>query len=419
MNYTERFNPPENLYTQSTSPTQQPNRRTHPNSTVTPHHREVHDSLLSLFEGSSAHELLELNRYGTGQNFWDHALLDPTKLFLKAPGKSLRREFVELGWALASAFIQEGRPNYDRVLAQVTGASGTSCPTALIHLIELLHTGSLIVDDIEDQSLTRRGQPCLHRQIGLAPALNIGNWLYFVSAHMIERLECSPRIKASIYTQLNRVMLRCHQGQAIDVSCKVTHYSRADIPSLTETSTRLKTGVLVGFAVQLGSLILDLDEEQSEQLYQFGERIGLALQMYDDLSGFLNDKKWHKGCEDIGRQRLTWVWSWLAQHPELSDDSFDDLMSQLKSLWLDPTPPIAFTNSGVIRAKGHTENDHEKWLHKAQALREQCRPLLISAENQIKREITDALFNLSAQLQSERADKVAQAAVLRLQRSYL
>ena len=94
-------------------------------------------------------------------------------------------------------------------------------------------------------------------------------------------------------------------------------------------------------------------------------------------------------------------------------------MSQLKSLWLDPTSPIAFTNSGVIRAKGHTENDHEKWLHKAQALREQCRPLLISAENQIKREITDALFNLSAQLQSERADKVAQAAVLRLQRSYL
>jgi geranylgeranyl pyrophosphate synthase len=320
---------------------------------------------------------------------------------LQAPGKSLRRDFVELGWEIAYTLINEqaliGAPSHI-----------TKCPKALIYLVELLHSGSLIVDDIEDQSQTRRGQPCLHRQIGLAPALNIGNWLYFVSAHMIERLDCRPETRANIYAQLNRVMLRCHQGQAIDVSCQVTRYTRSEIPLHTETSTKLKTGVLVGFAIQLGALALEVDEDHAQSLYRFGEKIGLALQMYDDLSGFLNDTKWHKGCEDISRQRLTWVWSWIAQNPALDDQTFNEIMDELKSLSLEQgSKPIT------------SEEKADEWTQKALALRAQCRPLLEDAEAHIHQVISDALTRLSSELRSDNACKAAYSALHRLKQSYL
>ena len=390
MNFTERFQNTEGVHPQerelNTPTPQQPHPELQAHKTA--------EELLSLFQGESLEELLELDHYESSLSLWEEVLSGPTRSFLSAPGKSLRRDFVELGWRLASTLSQGTR---------------TPCPPALPHLIELLHSGSLIVDDIEDQSLTRRGQPCLHRQIGLAPALNIGNWLYFVSAQMLERLECPLSTRATLYARLNRVMLRCHQGQALDVSCQVTSYARAKLPKLTSLSTRLKTGVLVGFALQLGGLAQDLSAESTAMFYRFGERMGLALQMYDDLSGFLSEAKWHKGREDMSRQRLTWVWAWLAQEPTLTDHEFSELMSELKAL----------NTLGEGTHQPQTQGEHSAWEARAVALRDRCRPLLSSAEQKIKAEVQSALEELAVALQNDEAYLIATRAVARLQRSYL
>ncbi len=389
MNYTERFQVVESPY----SPT--------PVSTHT---------LTDIFRDESIELLLENDRYNVSNDVWERCLLDPVKTFLKKPGKSLRRDFVELGWKVAWLLSQQVTPQshtsrrrYDKNL----NIHPPQCPEELISLVEFLHSGSLVIDDIEDQSITRRGQPCLHLQVGLAPALNVGNWLYFVSGHMIDRLECDALTRVRLYAQLNRVMLRCHQGQAIDVSYKVTQLERGEIFNLTELSTRLKTGVLVGFATQLGALYFNLSEKMCETLYHFGEQIGLGLQMYDDLSGFMNESRWNKGCEDISRQRLTWVWSWLSRHSEVSDQDFSIIMSSLTQL--------SVRGDKAVNELISTE----WWRADAEELRDQCLPYLISAESEIRSTIKGALDTLRHKLGNGEAHRIAVQAVIRLQNSYL
>ena len=199
-------------------------------------------SLIKWFQDQSAKDLMEDQRYHVPLNMWEHVLLDPTKTFLEVPGKSLRRTFIQLGWELAHKLDHEE--------LQI---EPTPCPPALIALIELLHTGSLIIDDIEDHSLFRRGRPSLHVQIGLAPALNLGNWLYFVAGSMIDHLGGDPLIQLKLHQSLNRIMLRCHQGQALDVGCQVSSIPRSNVHDLVNRSTQLKSGALVGYALLYGA----------------------------------------------------------------------------------------------------------------------------------------------------------------------
>ena len=276
-------------------------------------------------------ELLELDHHLIDLDDWKTVLLNPVQQFLDVPGKSIRRDFVELGWQLV--WLNLLNKNEFKEATQLKN-SIPKCPDELAFLVELLHAGSLIIDDIEDDSHTRRGVDCLHRRIGLAPALNIGNWLYFVSAYMIEKFDCDSQTRLTMYQVLNRVMLRCHQGQALDVSFKISELNRRQVSRLVETSTRLKTGVLVGFATQMAALYLGMNPQESQPYYRFGEQIGLALQMYDDLSGIITPRRFHKAHEDFYRERLTWVWSWLAENPLLSDQQYESLIHNLKMISL-------------------------------------------------------------------------------------
>ena len=355
---------------------------------------------LALMSGELSEELLELNDYSLPLDLWDRILLNPTRMFLSTPGKSLRRDFVQLGWRLAW-MIKRERASTDE------SEEIPPCPDALIALIEILHNGSLIIDDIEDESETRRGQPCLHRKIGVAAALNIGNWLYFVAASMVDRLDCDERVRGTLHRTLTRVMLRCHQGQALDLSCRVTEVNREQIKEFTEVSTRLKSGVLVGFAMQLGSIYHDLTTEDNATLYRFGEQIGLSLQMYDDLSGIKNPKRWYKGLEDLSRARLTWVWSWLADNSEVSAQDFRVMMQRLKEI----------SESGF-----NPQSDEPQCLNvrrEAQKLRDMCLIWLNAAPQHISENIDLAIDRLAEYLDHPRLITYAHHAVVKLKSSYL
>ena len=86
MNYTERFQVVESPY----SPTP-----------AAPH------TLTDMFRDESIDLLLENDRYNVSNDVWERCLLDPVKKFLKKPGKSLRRDFVELGWQVAWLLSQQ------------------------------------------------------------------------------------------------------------------------------------------------------------------------------------------------------------------------------------------------------------------------------------------------------------------------
>ena len=66
---------------------------------------------------------------------------------------------------------------------------------SLAPLVEFVHTASLIHDDIEDHSETRRGKPAAYITYGMDTAINAGSWLYFQAATCIEKLNCSVQMK--------------------------------------------------------------------------------------------------------------------------------------------------------------------------------------------------------------------------------
>jgi geranylgeranyl pyrophosphate synthase len=234
---------------------------------------------------------------------WDKALLDPLVDFLERPGKEFRGALVEAAYHLAD------------------GKGG--CPALLPKLVEIVHAGSLIVDDIQDDSPVRREAPALHRTYGMPVALNAGNWLYFWAFVLLGKLELDRDSHLRLYKLLSRTMLACHHGQGLDLTAKVTELAQLQVKHVVETTTRLKTGALMSFCAALGAIAAGADEEKVGALSKFGAQLGVGLQMLDDVGGLLNERRWTKGAEDLALGRPTWPWAWLAT--DLSAQAYGDL----------------------------------------------------------------------------------------------
>jgi geranylgeranyl pyrophosphate synthase len=240
---------------------------------------------------------------------WDAALLGPLSDFLNRPGKEVRGKMVELGYALS-------------------GGEPERMPEALPLLIELLHAGSLIVDDIEDGSAMRRGKPALHCTYGLPVALNAGNWLYFWPQVLLSRMALSNGARLEAHERIAECLLRCHEGQALDLTARVDAVARADVPKVVRAITTLKTGQLIGLACVLGGIAAGATSRRIEALAAFGRDIGIGLQMLDDLSGALNPARRDKALEDLRGARATWIWAWLAE--DLDATRYHELLELLR-----------------------------------------------------------------------------------------
>jgi geranylgeranyl pyrophosphate synthase len=180
-------------------------------------------------------------------------------------------------------------------------------------LLELLHTGSLIIDDIEDDSESRRGLPSLHVAHGTPVALNAGNWIYFWAFKLVEHLPLGDAQQLSLMRHMSRALLACHFGQALDLSVAVDQLPRPQVPPLVRAATGLKTGRLMQLGAEVGAVAARADEACREALADFGFRVGLGLQMLDDLGGLTSKRRRHKGFEDLRLGRLTWPWAWAAE----------------------------------------------------------------------------------------------------------
>jgi geranylgeranyl pyrophosphate synthase len=183
-------------------------------------------------------------------------------------------------------------------------------------LVELLHAGSLIVDDIEDESAVRRGAPALHVEHGLARALNAGNWLYFWPQMLIARSRLPDALRLAIHERVATALMRCHQGQALDVSIDVRELAREETPGVVRAISRLKTGGLMELASARGALAARAEPRVVQALSDLGRDVGIGLQMLDDLSGYLSPSRAHKAAEDLRLHRPTWIWAWLAEGRE-------------------------------------------------------------------------------------------------------
>ena len=178
----------------------------------------------------------------TPSALWNHALLDPLRDFLGRPSKGFRARLLEPGFRLG-------------------GGGDAAPPRELPLLVEILHAGSLIIDDIEDDSAQRRGAPTLHRRHGVPLALNAGNWLYFWAHGLLSRAALGDVARLAAYERLTECLMRCHQGQALDLTVRVGELPQAEVPVVVQAITRLKTGSLLGLATALGAVAAGAEGE--------------------------------------------------------------------------------------------------------------------------------------------------------------
>jgi geranylgeranyl pyrophosphate synthase len=238
---------------------------------------------------------------------WAAALAGPAAAFLARPGKDIRARLVRAGWRLGGGLPHEA---HDPHQAPSPRARGIEL------VIELIHAGSLIVDDVEDASEERRGAPALHRLVGAPLAINTGSWMYFWALAELARLGLPGAVERAA-----AALARCHQGQALDLATRVVDLEPRDVPAVVAATTRLKTGALCRLAVELGALAAGAPADRVASLADLGEAIGCALQMLDDLGGLVAARatgpdaraRRAKGHEDLREARPTWAWAWLAE----------------------------------------------------------------------------------------------------------
>jgi geranylgeranyl pyrophosphate synthase/predicted secreted hydrolase len=178
---------------------------------------------------------------------------------------------------------------------------------------ELMHVGSLIVDDVQDKSTLRRGGPAAHLIHGEPLAINAGTAAYFITQRLLRTSEVSPKDKLRLYDLYFEAMRAGHAGQAIDLDgldAQLDAAVESGDSSVLERAVcakhRLKAAAPAAALARMGAVAGGGNDAQIEAVGQFFEALGLAFQIIDDvlnLRGFKNDLK-SKG-EDIQNGSIT------------------------------------------------------------------------------------------------------------------
>ena len=193
------------------------------------------------------------------------------------PGKLLRPTLLLLAYEAAGAngLSIDTLRNMDYLSRALPAAAA----------LELTHNFTLIHDDIEDIDSERRHRPTLWRVWGIPQAINTGDGM-FALAHLalwgvIEK-GVEPAIAVRLGAALDRACLIIAEGQYLDISFE----GRQSISVAAYVDMiRRKTAVLMACAAEMGALLGTKDEETIERLRSFGNAIGIAFQVRDDLLG--------------------------------------------------------------------------------------------------------------------------------------
>ena len=178
---------------------------------------------------------------------------------------------------------------------------------------EFLHVGSLIIDDIEDRSLKRRGVDCAHVKFGEPIAINAGCAAYFQGQQLLVVPGLSPEQLNAVYDYYFAALRAGHAGQALDIAglgdlmdgalaAASGGALGADVIALAEARIiaihRLKTAVPAASLARMGALVGGGSAQQIEAIGRYYESIGIAFQIMDDV---LNLRGIYSGKADAGK----------------------------------------------------------------------------------------------------------------------
>ncbi|MFC3608751.1 polyprenyl synthetase family protein [Stutzerimonas tarimensis] len=194
---------------------------------------------------------------------------------------SSRVPLVEkIGDYIISAGGKRLRPLLVLLGGNAVGVSGERL-RLLAAIIEFLHTSTLLHDDVVDMSGMRRGRSTANAMWGNAPSVLVGDFLYARSFEMMVRLGSMPVME--IISQATRVIA---EGEVLQLT-KVRDASTTEETYMEVI--RGKTAMLFEASTHSAATLAEAPAEQREALRQYGDSLGIAFQLVDDLLDYQGD----------------------------------------------------------------------------------------------------------------------------------
>ena len=171
-----------------------------------------------------------------------------------------------------------------------SAASGSDWQQALpaAAAVELMHNFSLIHDDIQDQSLERRGRPTLWTKWGIAQAINAGDLMFTLANNSLFALKGDKNETVIIRAIeiLHQTSISLTKGQFLDLA-----YEKEKTIPLESYWPMIagKTAALLAASCELGGVVAGIEPEKIKAFREFGYSLGLAFQVQDDWLGIWGD----------------------------------------------------------------------------------------------------------------------------------
>ncbi len=192
------------------------------------------------------------------------SLYDPIKYVLSIGGKRVRPVLTLLSYNLY-------KEDPLSIMSQAIG-------------LETYHNFTLLHDDLMDHADMRRGHETVHKKWDANRAILSGDTMLLQAFERVE--QCDPSKLPSVFKVFIQTTLEIGEGQQLDVEFE----TRNDV---TEDEyiemIRLKTSVLLACACKVGAIMAGASADDTDNLYKFGEKLGLAFQLQDDLLDVYGD----------------------------------------------------------------------------------------------------------------------------------
>ncbi len=203
------------------------------------------------------------------------------------PRKGEPHDFYASIWDLLDRGGKRFRPAMTFLACECVGGKREDALQAAT-AVELLHNMTLVHDDIEDKSELRRGKPCIHRIYGVPTAINAGDAMLIKVFEIANSSKLPPERCLRLVEQVANRSFQITWGQAFEFSMwNRRNFTEEDVIRLL----RHKTGALTALSTESGAIAGGATQEQLEALGEFGETVGIAFQVIDDILNLTGDEK--------------------------------------------------------------------------------------------------------------------------------